>query len=585
MATEIRKVIARFEKMAGDRAGWESVWREINAVCYPSGPRLDHMESRGGRTFDETWAEPRSARRSRTMYDATGAIALDRVTSGIESLITPQGQLWHELTLTDPDAPQPSLGEEEWLDRIANYLFGVRYDPRSGWLLSHQRALSSTLALGTGVYFAEEAFGTRSKNERQIPMRYMPVPLNEAFLGCDDFGEHDTCIRSFRLSAVQAMERFGDKNSDVVKAHAADPARQDIRFQFLHVVMPKEQCSGFMGEHPYTSVYIDLDQMHMISESGFFEFPFVVYTWTLPTTTAYGESPAMIALPELKSLQLMSRDSLMASQLSIRPPVATAYELDRPVNLNPGAINPKMIDPNTGRPLVAPVLAPGDPRFFEATMELRRQHIRQALFSDLFAVLTDKPNMSATEAAIRNQEKGELLGPAASRIQVGLSRLVDRELGILTRKGAFDTDSILAPPDSLRGRDVGVRFNSPIDRARMMPEVTGMQQTLEFGAGMAQFVPDVLDNFDTDAMLQRARYLLGAPPLSQRDPQLVERLRQERAAAASAQQAAAMASQAMDSAAQLGPVAEGMGGMAEMVQNAGIDPSMVAGLPIPGANQ
>ena len=582
MAAELKPLIARFERMAGDRAAWENVWREINAVCYPTGPRLDHMESRGGRSFDETVSEPGSSRRSRKMYDATGAIALDRVTSGVESLITPQGQMWHELAMTDPQAPQPTLEQEAWLDNVSNYLFGIRYDPRSGWLLSHQRALSSTLALGTGVYACEEAFGVRDKTEREIPYRYCPVPLNEAYLGCDDYGEHNVNIRSFRLSAVQAMEKFGDKNSDVVKEHAKDPARQDMRFQFLHCVMPVEQCRGFDDkDFKFTSIYIDLDQQHMISQSGFYEFPFVVYTWTLPSTTAYGEAPAMVALPELKSLQMMSRDSLMASQLSIRPPVATAYELDRPVNLNPGAINPKMIDPATGRPLVAPVLAPGDPRFFEATMELRRQHIRQALFSDLFAVLTDKPNMSATEAAIRNQEKGELLGPASSRIQVGLSRLVDRELAILLRKGAFDQGAMLAPPDETPDSDIGVKFNSPIDRARMMPEVTGMQQAMEFAGGMAQFAPEVLDNIDADAAFARARYLLGAPPLSQRPQEQVEQLRKQRAEQQAQQAQQEQAVQAMDSAANLKPLAEGMGGMAEMAQNAGIDPTMIAGITQP----
>jgi hypothetical protein len=366
-----------------------------------------------------------------------------------------------------------------------------------------------------------------------------------------------------------------------VKDHAKDPAKMDKKFSFLHAVMPAEMAEGYDGERPFASIYIDLDNLHKISEGGFYEFPYVVYTWTLPSATAYGESPAMVALPEMKSLQLMSRDSLLASQLAIRPPVASAFELDRPVNLNPGAINPKMVDPNTGRPLVVPVLQPGDPRLFQLTMDQRRLHIQQALFTDLFNVLINKPNMSATEAMIRNQEKGEMLGPAASRIQVGLSRCVDRELGLLARKGAFDQGSYFAPPDSLRGRSVAVRFSSPIDRARQMAEVTGMQQTLEFAGGIAQFAPDVLDNFDTDAMILRARYLLGAPPLAQRDPKLVEGLRKEKAEAANAQQTAQMASGMVETAGGLGPAAEGVGAVADLAQRAGIDPRMLAGVQLP----
>jgi hypothetical protein len=583
---QVKDITTRFERLVSDRTAWDGVWREIIDVCFPTGPRMDFLDGlRGQTTINQPLTEPRAAHRSRRMYDSTGAIALDRVTAGIESLITPQGQYWHELMTYGPtpvqqEVDQPSLQTEQWLDNLVKYLFRVRYDPRSGWLLSHQRALASTIALGTGVYFSSEAFGTRDKTEAQIPYRFQPIPLNEAYLACNDWGEHDTCFRSFILTTVQAMERFGDKNSEYVKRCATDPAKQDDQHRFIHAVIPGDQAKG-VTNMPWASIYVDLDQNHIISQSGYFEFPYIVYTWTLPQHAAYGESPAMVALPEMKTLQVMSRDALLASQLGVRPPVASAYELDRPVNLNPGAINPKMIDPNTGRVLVQPIMAPGDPRFFEATMELRRQHIRQAFFTDLFAILTDKPNMSATEAMIRNQEKGEMLGPAASRIQIGLQRLIDRELGILERKGAFRADSFLAPPDEVREQELEVKFNSPIDRARQMPEVTGMQQAMEFSAGMAQFAPDVLDNFDTDAMFNRARYLLGAPPVAQRDPALVKSLREEKAAAASAQQAAMAVQQGVETAGGLTPAVEGAQAMGDLMRNAGINPAQV-GLPAAG---
>jgi hypothetical protein len=572
---ESRDIVSRYETLAGDRSGWEGVWREINAVLFPSGPRMDNLSRTGSRNQNDVWQEPKSAARARKMYDATGAIALDRAVAGVESMITPQAQQWHELGFGDPNAPKPSIAEETWLDNLTEYLFKMRYDPSTGWLLSHQRALASTLALGTGVYYVEEAFGTRGKSESRVPMRYQPVPLDEAYLDCDEFGQHNVMLRMFSLTAIQAFERFGEKNTPVIIEYANDPARMDKMFPFIHAVMPREQLKGSDTDHSFVSVYMDYERRTIVGQGGFYEFPFVVYTWTLPSSSAYGESPGMIALPELKSLQLMSRDSLLASQIAIRPPVGTAFELDRPVNLNPGAINPKAIDPNTGRPLIAPIVTPGDPRLFEATMELRRQHVRQALFTDLFNVLVNKPNMSATEAMIRNQEKGELLGPAASRIQVGLSRCIDRELGILARKGAFERGSILAPPESLRGKDVDVKFTSPIDRARQMPEVTGMQQTLEFAAGVGQFSPEIFDNFDADAMVTRARYLLGAPPLAMKDPKLVAQLREEKARAAAQQQQMMAAQQAVDTMGGLGPAAEGMSAMGDVMAKAGINPQSV----------
>ena len=574
MTVEAKQIIDRFQTMSSNRAGWESVWSDINNVCYPSGPRQSSYSGFGMMNSDDVWRQPETARRAPRIYDTTGVIALDRAASGVESLITPQAQQWHELGFADANAPPPTLDEEAWMDKVTEYLFKVRYNPRTGWLLSHQRAISSTLALGTGVYYIEEAYGARDADELQVPMRYCPVPLNEAYLGVNDFGEHDTCIRSFLMTNVQAYDKFGDRLPEKVIGDAKDTGRQDNSAQYLHCVIPSDELKGANPQFPFTSIYIHYDTRSIISQGGFFDFPFVVYTWTVPSNSPYGESPAMIALPELKSLQLMSRDALLASQLSIRPAVATAFELDRPVNLNPGAINPKMIDPNTGRPLVAPILSSGDPRLFENTMELRRQAVRAALFSDLFNVLANKPNMSATEAMIRNQEKGELLGPAASRIQIGLSRAVERELGILARKGAFDKGMVFEPPASMAGRLVTVNFTSPIDRARQMPEVTGMQQTLQFAGAMAQFAPDIMDNFDTDAMMARARYLLGAPPLAQRAPELVKGMRKEKANAAAAQRQAQQMSATLDATKNLPATAEGITAMGDIAAKAGINANL-----------
>jgi hypothetical protein len=584
--TLYKAIQTRFEQMAGDRVSWESVWKEIVNVCMPGGPEVEYLDMGNGRTYDRIWSDPLTARRSRKIYDATGALALDRITSGIESIITPQGQQWHELQFQEPASLQPDLPEEEWLASLTEYLFGVRYDPRSGWLLSHQRALSSVLALGTGVYYISEAFGGRDRTEAQLPFQYTHIPLNEAYLAVNDMGEHDTCMRSYRMSNRQALDRWGDKSSEYVKTAGTDPARMDERSQYIHAVLPSEHVPEFRGDHLWASIYVDLDHKHVIQSGGFYEFPFAIYTWSQPSRSAYGESPAMVALADMKSLQVMSRDALLASQLNVRPPVATAFELDRPVNLNPAAVNPKMIDPNTGRPLVQPVFAPSDPRLHEATMEARRQTVLKAFFTDVFQTLADKPNMSATESMIRAQEKAETLGPAASRIQVGLSRCVDREIAILQRKGAFEAGALLEPSFQTPERDVGVKFTSPMDRARQLSEVTGMQQTLEFAAGLAQFAPDVLDNFDTDSMIARARYLLGAPPTAMRDPELVENLRQEKAAAMQAQQqgqqmaaSADTAKTLVEAAGGLGPAAEGAQSMAELAQGAGIDPSMMAGIP------
>ena len=563
-----RDIKQRLEFMVGDRYRMENVWRDITALYYPAGPRWEDMESRGGRTMDPIWQEARTARRGRRMYDSTAVSSSERLAAGVESMITPQAQQWHTLSLEGIDSFEPTIDEEAWIDRIVNYMFSVRYDPRSGFLSSHQNAIYSAVTLGTGVVFVEENFGAQDASAAEIPYRYIPIPLNETFLQVSSHGVHDTCFRVFKLSARQAAERFGAENlSHKLQAKFDKPDQMDDRYDFIQAVFPSEELNSDWRNRtdlPFTSIYQEHESNHEISFSGYKEFPYIVYTWNLVENSPYGESPSMQCLPEAKSLQLMARDALLASQANIRPPMASAYSLDRPLNMNPGAINPKFVDPQSGRLLAQPLISKTDPSLFETTMEMRRNQIRETMYTNLFQVMADKQYMTATEASIRNSEKAELLGPAATRIQVALAAYIEREMGILERKGAFRPDAAFEPPESLQDQPINVKFTSPIDRARRISEVTGMQQTLEFAGGIAQFDPTVIDNFEFDEMVHVARQLFGAPAKTIKSPEHVKALREERAPAAGMQQAVEQA---------------GAAGEAAQSAGAGIDPAALTGVP------
>src|SRR5690606_30111893 len=206
----------------------------------------------------------------------------------------------------------------------------------------------------------------------------------------------------------------------------------------------------------------------------------------------YGESPVMMALADIKTLQAASKSSMQAMQQYVRPPLAMASDgvTNRP-NLNSGQINHGAIDEN-GRLKIQPIYTVQNPSFADMVLEQKRNAIRESLYINLFQILISNPNMTATEALIRAQEKGELLGPAGARIQMAMSRMFDREFGIYERKGAFDEGSALQPPESLAGRSIGVKFTSPLDKLRRSNEAVGIQRTLEIALPLAQAKPEVL---------------------------------------------------------------------------------------------
>ena len=112
---------------------------------------------------------------------------------------------------------------------------------------------------------------------------------------------------------------------------------------------------------------------------------------------------------------------------------------------NPNAnVNTLLLQPD-GKLLVQP-LPVGDIQVSEKMMEHEAALINDAFLVTLFQILTETPQMTATEALIRAQEKGAMIAPAMGRQQSEfLGPLINRELDLLSHSG------MLPPaPDALR---------------------------------------------------------------------------------------------------------------------------------------
>lgn len=569
MTKEVDGDLARLEVLAQRRTFIEKVWNDVSRTSFPTSESMLRLGSSqtAGRT-NNYYDDPVGSNRMRTIYDSVGIVASERLSAGLESLITPQAERWHSFSSSadyDDDVYETAEAEE-WMDKLRDYMFECRYDPQSGFPLSNQRSIRSMVGFGQGVVFVEEAFATLA-NGRSMPIAYQYIPLAECYLDTNDQGIHDTLYRNFQLTALQLVKKFEGKVSEKVKNLAKDSKTQDTMVNIVHAVHPESDSDGSEKKRKrWVSRYIEKDNRHEIAAGGFYEFPFIIYPWAPIDGSAYAEGPAMLALAELKSLQAMGRDALLASQLGIRPPLASAYAPDVPVNLNPGSVNPKMVDPQTGRLLVQPILPPPNPSLMFELLNFRQAQVKDSMYLNLFQTMANTPQMSATEAMIRAQEKGEFLGPTASRIQAALSRLIDRELAILERKGAFREGSKLAPPEEMRGQTFNIRFSAPVDRLRKASDVVGIARTLEMTQQLAAIDPDVVDNIDVDETFDIIRQRLGAPRRIMRKPEEVEEIRDDKARQLQAAQALTAANSAADTA-QKGAAA--VPGIQQLMQNYG----------------
>lgn len=532
------------------RAILETTWENIARLMFVA---PDRRFRRGIVSNDrdalEGWAAgSKVSDRSRYIYDITAITALERLATGLISLVTPDNEKWQGLKVDEPFGYNMTDEEKIWAERQRDYLFSVRYDPRSGWVLANQAAIRSAAALGTGMYILEESFGENGANPAHVPFTCTNLPLSDNYLTVNGQGFHDQNFRYLSMSYRSAAIMFKGQLSAKAMANANDPVMSNRMMQILHYIGERQEvgplASGMKSKSQVASCYIEIETLHEIKHGGFNYWPIIVYNWNQMNASPYGESAAMLVMAEVTSTNILAKNSLLAAQQHTRPPIATVDDstMNRP-NLNPGAINYGGLDAN-GRLKIQPISTGQNPQLSQLVLDASRNQVKEGLYSNLWQYLIQNPNMTATEAMIRANEKGEILGPIGTRIQHGLARLTDAELAILRDKGAWNKGSPLAPPASLQARNISTRFSSPLDRLRRSGEMVGIQQTMAVAASLAQADPEIMDELDGAQILSITREITGAPAAIKRPADQVAAMKAQRAQAkqlAAAQQLADVA--------------------------------------------
>jgi hypothetical protein len=259
----------------------------------------------------------------------------------------------------------------------------------------------------------------------------------------------------------------------------------------------------------YSSAYVCEDEKNILSEGGYRVMPYIIYRHITTPGEVYGRGPAMSVLPSIKTAGEMSKTLIRAGHLMTRPPLLlTSDGALNAFSLRPDALNVGMLDVN-GVEQVKPLNINADVRFGEALLEREREVINDAFLINLFQILVDQPNMTATEAMIRAQEKGQLLTPTMGRHQSeGLGPMIERELDILMHAGA------LPPmPEALieAGGDVVIEYTGELNRIQRAEDGVAILRTFEQLAPIAQIDPGVYDIFDTQVVARELSSINGVP--------------------------------------------------------------------------
>ena len=506
---EVKFLCDRNQELKGIRQLYEPLWEEIAEFIFPRRSGIGSKLTPG-------------AKQTSKQYDSTASHSLNLLAASMHGTLTPSNSIWSSFKLRD-DRLNKIKDVKDWLEAVAATMSIAR----------HQSTFSSEIH---ELYLDFSAFGGGCMFIEEKPLfypgfnglQYRTLQNSEYCVSENSEGKVDTLFREFELTARAAIEKFGDKVGDKILKEAEK--KPETKFEFLHATYPAENDFGKVGKKNWNYYYISLDEKKLLSEGGYYEFPYIVPRWSKSSGEEYGRGPGHIALPDVKTLNKAKEFGLKAWAKDLDPPT---FEKDN------GVIGSLKLWPG-GRNIARDKesIWTMDHKIRYDVSQIKedelRTSIRQIFYSDQLK-LQEGPEMTATEVQVRYELMQRLLGPTLGRFEgEGMNPLIEREFGLMMRASSGKYP-VLPPPPPILARlgvtDIDIEYEGPLAKSQRRGEMVRMQSVAGVAMQMIQggFNPNILDNFDGDKVIQHASDIEGIPSKVMRSAEQVVAIREERA--------------------------------------------------------
>ena len=475
------RIIQRTDELKSRRMNFEKLWQEVSELVLP-------------RKADFTIAQAQGAKRGRKLFETTAVNAAELLAAGLHGLMTNPAGKWFSLTVADAKKT-PEIAE--WLVEAEQILADEIVRPNAGFATNIHEVYLDLAVLGTaGLYV-----GWDEKNDSLL---FQSRFLGELFLEENAAGQVDRIYRVFKMSLEKIVQTWGKSavSENMLAAYEAGTQTQR-EFEIIHAVFPNDLFEkGSAFQKPISSVYILKEERSVLFSGGFEEMPLFVTRWSKACAEVYGRSPAISVLPDIKMLQEMMKETIIAAQLANRPPLLVRDD----DQFAPAATVPGGIIRYTGEAPKAFVSGSNSSIGLDIMNEIR-QRIRAAFYNDRL-MNTENVQMTATEVLQRAEEKMRLMGPVFGRLQTELlGPMMTRVFGLLVRHG-----KMILPPE-LDFQDVRVEYVSPLSLAQKHLQAQAVMRTLELAGGLLQIQPEAAAVFNVPEAIRKIGEMYGVSAL------------------------------------------------------------------------
>ena len=454
------------------------------------------------------YTESIGRRRSDRIFDETAVVGVQEFASRLQSGIVPNYARWADFVAGSEVPKQNQREVNLLLDEVTEYVFEILQNSNFSQEV-HETFLDC--AVGTGVLLVEEGDAIQ-------PVKFKAIPLPQVVLdsGFDDKVDHIYRKRMIRMKELliaypngtlsekmkMDMEKMGETECEIVEVVYRDYSNTKEEEYIFCVIAP-------MYEHEITQQTF----------KGLGSNPYIIYRWSKVAGEVYGRGPLQLALPAIKTSNLVIELILENAQMSI----SGMYQVEDDgvinvdnISLIPGTIIPKA----AGSSGLQPIAPAGNFNVSDLVLRDMRTNIKKALYNEMLGVANEKTPMSATEVAERMADLSRQIGAAFGRLQAELvNPVLQRVIYILKKQGRIKIPVV-------NGREIKIKSSSPLAQAQQQQDVATLDRFL--GMIQARVGPQLLNVLvKQDEAAKFVAKKLGVPEELIRSPEEMQQAAQQ----------------------------------------------------------
>ena len=517
-------ITKKYTSLHADFDRWKNLYRDVRDFIFPYIGEFEGETKNSGYQHDEEML--------RTMIIKYAMI----LSSGMQWGITSPTRPWLNTGVSDSELMKvPQV--KQWFSDVDDIVMDIL--SRQGFYQENQKYYLEMAVFGTAAMFIEE--------DMKNICRFHTFTIGEYFVGVNEHGDPNSFARILSLTKEQIKDKFNLTDDD---SNNFGPVINNQLCTVYHLIAPNPNYDATKKSVEYMRYkeWYYISPERILKVSGYNEFPVTVGRWFTKGSDVYGTGPGIWSLGDAKQLQIMYRNTALASELAVKPPMQAPSDTlaNGGINLMPSAAN--YYNPVSGSDgMIKPLFQPkpdisGTVTLSEAIEDCIKEHFNVKVFQLLSDM--DKGTRTAREVIELSAEKMSQMGPLVDRMETEiLPQTIERVINICLRLGVFPP----MPPE-ISNMQMQIKYKSVLAQAQKQNLITPIIDTFQQVINMATTTqkPEVLDKLNFDGFTDTISSLNGIPPELILSDQEVQDIRMARAKQQQMIQAAQMAAQSAD---------------------------------------